>query len=82
MDVTLLLTGDFLHGGMNLLQDVPRAVIDRGASSTRFTDASTGLTRALTSRWETGSARPRGPALRFVQLWIAEMLGEEVSLGT
>lgn len=34
------------------------------------------------ARWETGSSRPTGPARRFVELWIADALGEEVRLGT
>ena len=34
------------------------------------------------ARWETGSTRPRGLAHRFVLLWIANALGEEVSLGS
>jgi DNA-binding transcriptional regulator YiaG len=29
------------------------------------------------ARWETGSQHPRGPALRFVELWIARALREE-----
>ena len=40
-----------------------------------------GVTRVTLARWETGAFRPRGPALRFVQLWTAAIRGEEVSLG-
>lgn len=40
-----------------------------------------GVSRVTLARWETGSHRPRGPAVRFVELWISRALGEEVSLG-
>lgn len=40
-----------------------------------------GVSRVTLARWETGSHRPRGPAVRFVEIWIARALGEEVSLG-
>jgi transcriptional regulator with XRE-family HTH domain len=40
-----------------------------------------GVSRVTLARWETGSHRPRGPAVRFVELWISRALGEEVRLG-
>ena len=40
-----------------------------------------GVSRVTLARWETGSHRPRGPAVRFVELWVSRALGEEVSLG-
>lgn len=40
-----------------------------------------GVDRVTVARWETGSSSPRGAARRFVELWIAAALGEEVSLG-
>ena len=41
-----------------------------------------GVAPVTLARWETGSSRPRGLARRFVELWIADALGEEVNLGT
>ena len=43
--------------------------------------ATIGMSQVTLARWETGSHRPRGPAVRFVELWISRALGEEVSLG-
>jgi len=40
-----------------------------------------GVSRVTLARWETGSHRPRGIAMRFVELWAAHALGEKVSLG-
>ena len=40
-----------------------------------------GVARVTIARWETGAFRPRGPALRFVQLWTAAIRGEEVNIG-
>lgn len=44
--------------------------------------ADMGVALVTLARWETGSQRPRGLAARFVELWIAQALGEEASLGT
>ena len=43
---------------------------------------SLGVARVTLARWETGSHRPRGPAAKFVEVWAAHALGEEVHLGT
>ena len=39
-----------------------------------------GVSHVTVARWETGSHRPRGPAARYVGMWIAAALGEEVNL--
>ena len=58
----------------------------RARSQTEMTQeeaaAAIGVSRVTVARWETGTFRPRGPARRFVELWIASALGEEVTIGT
>ena len=36
-----------------------------------------GVGWASIARWETGSCRPRGLALRFVEAWIKEVMEDE-----
>lgn len=61
------------------------------AERLRKARAARGLTQAQTSEelevtrptlalWETGGARPVGPALLYVELWIRAALGEPIDL--
>lgn len=38
------------------------------------------VTRQTLATWESGGARPVGPALRFVELWIQAALAEPLDL--
>ena len=38
------------------------------------------VTRQTLALWETGGARPVGPALRFVELWVQAALEEPLGL--
>ncbi len=38
------------------------------------------VTRPTLALWETGGARPIGPALRFVEIWTQAALGEQIEL--
>jgi DNA-binding transcriptional regulator YiaG len=63
-----------------LAERIRQARTARSLNQDRAAEA-IGVSRVTLARWETGSHRPRGPALRFVELWVAAALGEEMSLG-
>jgi len=35
------------------------------------------VSRVTLARWETGEMKPEGPALKYVEAWIARALGEK-----